>query len=333
MSKVYKLLQLNRLIKNNRLKLLLLYLAQLMNRRYYSVRIDPIYACNLRCRMCYFSGERKQSAAQLSPAEIDLVAKAYFGNAIQVAIGCGAEPTLAKNYLSLAAKAKEMGVPHISLVTNGQLITQQQLQSIDSIGIDELIISVHGTKQSSYEHFMTGAKWDKLMELLTMFTQIASNKTQLRINYTANPENIDELTDFFEVFGKFNISTLQVRPIMSIGGEFTHGFSSADFEKYSRVIYTLKEQCRCRKVKLLANINNPTYEGKNTSEPIIGEVYRYVSPAENDINGFNWRNETYRQFQKRTRWRRNIIRQAFGRTKPDSNSGFAEKYSGQYDIM
>ncbi|MBP7169403.1 MAG: hypothetical protein KBA42_03845 [Bacteroidales bacterium] len=38
---IYKLLKLNRAIRSNRLKLLLIFMVQLLNRRYYSVRIDP----------------------------------------------------------------------------------------------------------------------------------------------------------------------------------------------------------------------------------------------------------------------------------------------------
>lgn len=333
MSSIYPILRINRFIKSQRVKLFLIFVAQLVHKRYYSVRIDPIYACNLRCKMCYFSGERKPNGKQFAPTEIDHISKALFRGALQVVIGCGAEPTMAKNYLRIATKAKQYGVPNISLVTNGQLITPEQLNTIANSGIDELIISTHGTSKSTYEFFMQGAKWENLIDLLNNYSHINGKKPSLRINYTANPENIDELENFFEIFGGYDINTLQVRPIMNIGGEFKHGFNSNNIEHYNRVLLKLKENCKYRKVQLLANIKNPSYTTGNRPNPIINETYLYISPIENISEDFNWVIEDYRAFQKRTKWRKVIIQKIFTRNWNTTANNFSEKFSGQYDIM
>ncbi len=41
-------------LKNPRLKLMMLAAARLCGMRYYGIFIDPVIACNLKCRMCYF---------------------------------------------------------------------------------------------------------------------------------------------------------------------------------------------------------------------------------------------------------------------------------------
>ena len=52
---IYKLLKINKLIKNHRIKFLGLYLLHFFNKRYLAINLDPIMACNLRCKMCYFT--------------------------------------------------------------------------------------------------------------------------------------------------------------------------------------------------------------------------------------------------------------------------------------
>jgi MoaA/NifB/PqqE/SkfB family radical SAM enzyme len=60
MKNIYFLFKVNRLIKSFRIKSLGIYFLHLFGKRYYGIFLDPVYACNLRCRMCYFSDEEKR---------------------------------------------------------------------------------------------------------------------------------------------------------------------------------------------------------------------------------------------------------------------------------
>ena len=325
------------MIRSNRLKLLLIFIAQLFNKRYYSIRIDPIFACNLRCRMCYFSQSRKSESTRFTVDEIDNIAKNTFRNALQVVVGCGAEPTMYKDFINIIRKAKEAGVPNVSLVTNAQLIKYNHLVEMLDAGLDELIISIHGTTKETYERFMVGAKWDSLIEVLDGFNMARTNKlngkTLLRINYTANPDNYFELLNFFDVFAKYNIATLQVRPVMAIGGEYEQGFNVDNIGEYQKVVVELKELCNQYNVQLLANIDNPTYSDSVRPNPIVAETYKYISPNNVIDKEFDWLSETYSQYQRRTGWRKKILRKVFFHNKQMATEDLAERYSGRYDVF
>ncbi|MGE0076857.1 MAG: radical SAM protein [Bacteroidales bacterium] len=325
------------MIRSNRIKLLLIFIAQLFNKRYYSIRVDPIFACNLRCRMCYFSQSRKSDSKRFTVEDIDILAKNTFRNALQVVVGCGAEPTMYKEFIRIVRRAKEFGVPSVSVVTNGQLLTYEHLESLVDIGLDELILSIHGTKMETYERFMVGAQWEKLIDVLEKFNEIKAlkpqNKTSLRINFTANPENYGELQQFFDVFGGYNVETLQVRPVMAIGGEYEQGFNNDNIGEYQKVIIELKTLCSKHHVQLLANIDNPTYTGTGKPNPIVQETYKYISPTFVIDEGFDWQNETYRQYQGRVMWKSKIFRKVFSSFKQNNSGDLAEKYSGRYDVF
>ncbi len=332
---IYRLLKLNRSIRSNRIKLLLIFTAHILNRRYYSVRIDPIFACNLRCLMCYFSKTRKPQSQKFARDEFDLLAKSLFGNALQVVVGCGAEPTIHPDYIYLVELARRYRVPHVGLVTNGQLISKTDLEILSRVGLNELTLSVHGAGKETYEHFMVGAKWDKLIEIFENINLLKSDGKidfSLRVNYTANPDNIKELLNFFDVFGKYPINTLQVRPIMDIGGSYFTPFTNQNISEYNSVIESLRIECGKRGVTLLANTQNPGY-GEQRDNPIIAQTYKYVSPQVVVDSNFYWKTESYRHFLRRTGWHRTIVKTILYPQKPHLSTDLAERYGSQYDVL
>lgn len=334
---LYRKIKLIRKLRSGRIALLLVWLAHMLNRRYYSVRIDPVFACNLRCRMCYFSATRKPAGRSFTRQELDVLARRLFRNALQVAVGCGAEPTLSNSYLYLVRLARSHGVPTVSLVTNGQLIDYPMLYDLLKAGLSELIISIHGVSRTNYEYFMVGASWDKLHSLLADFGRIrktdAKITTALRINYTANPDNIEELERFFEVFGRYGVNTLQVRPVMAIGGEYDRAFDSDSLEEYHRVVRSLSEQCREHGVRFLVNVADPAYTRQPEYDVLVEHTYKYVSPGKVVAPDFDWMNESYRHYLSRTGWGRKMLyRIFFGSLSAEYDGDMVKTYGNRYDI-
>ncbi|MBC7748560.1 MAG: radical SAM protein, partial [Methylotenera sp.] len=231
--------------------------------RHLSLRIDPIIACNLSCLMCYFSDNdyRKNNKGKMEQAQIDRIADIMFPSALQVVLGCATEPTLYKDYVSLIKKAKDKGVPNVSLTTNGQLITREKITELIQAGCDEITLSLHGVYKELYEKFMPGATYEKLHDFLFNLKEeklrLGSKTPTLRINFTANPENVYELSDFFKVFKEYNISILQVRPVMQIGGVYNTLFiNDIDVKAYKDNLSALAENSKKCNVSLLANIGD-----------------------------------------------------------------------------
>ena len=67
----------------------------LLKKRYLGLYLDPTKACNLKCRMCFFSGEshKHPDRTQLSLDDYKSMADAMFHRVMRLQIGCGAEPT------------------------------------------------------------------------------------------------------------------------------------------------------------------------------------------------------------------------------------------------
>ena len=115
----------------------------------------------------------------------------------------------------------------MALVSNGQLLTRRDIEHFVRIGLNELVLSLHGVRKETYERLMVGASFERFIALLDTIDQVRSecegNSFRLRLNYTVSAENVEELGDFFRVLGRYHIDTIQLRPIIDLGYETYSG--------------------------------------------------------------------------------------------------------------
>jgi MoaA/NifB/PqqE/SkfB family radical SAM enzyme len=331
----YQLLKLNRLVRSHRIKFAGLLGLFWMHRRHLALRFDPTLACNLRCQMCYFSDPAFLGAVgkrqRLTRADVERIAEVFFPSALQLYIGCGTEPTTYKDFVHIIELGKRHKVPMIGLVTNGQLLTEEHLTRFVELGLDELTLSSHGVERESYEQLMRRASYDKFLEVLQHIADVKKRRgatlPELRLNYTVNPDNLAELDRFFQVYGKYQIQTLQVRPIADLGNtEYTKKDLTPFLEEYNRAVHRIEQQCRERGVRLLANYEDIAYNVKNTAAALANEVRVYLSP-EDSLPGFDWRHELYYEYRRRTKWSGKLLRNVLASPARLQTTGIALSYN------
>ena len=321
---IYKILKFNNAIKNHRVKFLGLWLLSVLNKRYLAIQLDPVLACNLRCKMCYFTDDdyvRKNMKGIFKEENIDEIADAIFKNALKLQIGCGAEPTLFKHNTKLIKVAKKHHVPYISMITNGNLLEKEDVESFSNAGLDEFILSMHGVTKETYEDLMDKGIYEKFHDILKFITEQkkVNPKLRLRINYTFNQDNFHELKDFFKVYDEYSIDIIQLRPIDKIGETTYNEFSLKKIESdYFEVANFLKTETQKRKITLLypqSIYRNETQSLKvktqNDSSYLIPYTYCYVSPKYFWKDDFDWKNETFATWKKRNNWNFTLIKNVF----------------------
>jgi molybdenum cofactor biosynthesis enzyme MoaA len=317
-----QLLKLNRVISNSRLKFLAVYFADLLQMRHTIVRFDPVNVCNLRCGMCFFSNDSWREAntgGRFTADEIEMLAKEFFPRAVSLYIGAAAEVTMYKKFINIVQKGKQYGIPFVSLTSNGQLITKEHIRAMVYLGLDELTLSTHGVRAETYERLMKNASHAKFMRLLGMVDEIrqesSSRVFSLRLNYTINPDNAEELNDFFEIYGNFDIDTIQIRPMSDFGETAYKHTSALEFvSKYQAAVAVMKRECKRRGIHLLYNDNDPAFLKDNELSPVYTEgVLRIVRPGNVWSADYNWRTESYAAYAARSGFRRKMLDYATGR--------------------
>ncbi|MEY8849402.1 radical SAM protein [Psychroserpens sp. XS_ASV72] len=312
---IYKLLQLNRKIKSHRVKFLALFLLHKLNRRYLAVNLDPVLACNLRCKMCYFTDADyvKTLKGQFKPEDLDLVAKAIFKRALKLQIGCGTEPTLYKDLVKIVELGKAHQVPYISITTNANLLTEEKIEALLKAGLNEFTISLHGVTKQSYEHFMKKASYEKFQNAFKVFSKLKKMYDfKVRINYTFNKDNFYELKDFFKHFDAEGFDILQIRPIQKIGNTEYNNFDISTLEDdYPEVISEVRTNCSANDIILMAPQTLSALKSTNQFSVIFDYTFCYISPNKFWKEGFNWREESFNEFSKKIKWSQLLLSNVF----------------------
>ena len=239
--------------------------------------------------------------------------------ALSLSVGSAAEPTMHKGFVDVVRKGKEHGVPVVSVTSNAQLLTREHLRDLARAGLDELTLSVHGVRAETYDRLMRKASHARFLHALEMVDEVRgevhARTFALRLNYTVNPDNLDELPDFFAVYGRFNIGTIQVRPMVDYGNtEYKHKSILPHMPKYLAALKVIKEECKRRGIGLLYNEDDPTYSKDNELAPVFLEgVRRIVRPDMVWAKDYDWRRESYAAYAMRSGFRRRMLDYAIGR--------------------
>lgn len=314
---------------HTRLKLALIALLHSLHKRYIGVYIDPILACNLRCKMCYFSDpERvKEMKGSLNREDVEALAHSLFSHALRLQVGCGAEPTLSPEALHLIELGKSYRVPFISLITNGNLLSYQDIEAYARAGLNELTLSLHGTTRHTYEYLMERGSFDKFLQLLEHAHAVKQcfPSLHIRINYTLNEDNLADLALFPQLLAPYAIDKVQIRPVQKIGDSAYNNFSmTLLIDNYETVLLPVQQQLCERGITVLC----PTKEkmAKTHNPPRRLDVlfeeftYYYLSPKSLGKAGIDFRTTPFDTYASRQK----ILRRIF-KAMATPNNAYQEK--------
>ena len=325
MKNIYFLLKLNRYIKSIRLKHLGIYFLHITGKRYFCIFLDPALACNLRCKMCYFSDpeKRKTLKGTFQMSELNKLADALFHRILKLQIGCGAEPSIFPHNKELILLGKAKGVPYISMTTNANLFSDKDWWELVESGLDEVTLSLHGVTKEKYEYFMENASYEKFHASMSVLTKIKRDypNFKIRVNYTVNKDNLNELSSFFQVFGNYAIDILQIRPIQKIGDSDYDEFSWEEiYEHYDSILDKIKIDCKERSITCMVPNKEDLIKSENEGSSIVQTTYCYASPQGIWHDDFNLETDTYETYAKRAKLGTRLLKNVF-RSKKSFNKG------------
>ena len=327
------------------MKLAALWLLHVLHRRYLGVFVDPVLACNYRCRMCCFSdeGERRKRRGRLTKEQIGHVAHSLFRRTLKLQIGCGAEPAMdMEGTLELVRQGRAYKVPYIAMTSNGVKLRYQDLKALCGAGLNELTISLHGVRKATYEEMMgPTADFEAFLALLQTLRRVKAEfpSFSIRVNYTMNAANVDELEDFDTLFADVPIDRLQLRPVREIGASEWRNFDLTHVaECLETVVRPLAERCRKKGITVLF----PEKEHLERFEGIGQEdvraklvalfTYINVTPMSYPTHDVHFETEDYDGYARREHIGRTMFRCIFASRRRCAETETFLSNSLNYDI-
>lgn len=129
-----------------------------------SLSVEPTTACNLRCPECP-SGLRDFSrpTGKLSPELLDRIVGDVKNYCTYINFYFQGEPYLHPNFFELVETAAKAGI-YTSTSTNAHFLDDRRAKGTVESGLDQLIISIDGTEQNTYESYRREGSLDKVIK-------------------------------------------------------------------------------------------------------------------------------------------------------------------------
>ena len=130
----------------------------------YTVMIEPTNLCNLKCPLCPTGVHELDRTNGLMDLEnfkkfIDEVQD----HVLHLRMWNWGEPFLNKNIGAMISYAKKNGM-FVNLSTNGTLITEDLAKQVIYADVDEIIVSIDGATQETYEKYRIGGDLEKVKQ-------------------------------------------------------------------------------------------------------------------------------------------------------------------------
>lgn len=234
-----------------------LSLMRFTGRRYLNVRIDTTNFCNLRCKMCYISMDKKFKRLSMDKEIFDQVANKFFSKTRMLYLSCGAEPLVNSNFTEFLDRSSEYGIPFRSFATNGMLLGKKVIDSCVDNRIEEVIVSLDGSSKETVESIRVGSDFNRIIDNLEKLDEAVSEShnhfPQIRINFTLMRSNFHELEETIHYYSEFkNVYTIDIRHMrihegMKLDDEV---LTENDQQEYDQLIKRMDRYCRERRILL-----------------------------------------------------------------------------------
>lgn len=148
--------------------------------------------CNLECAHCYIAaGPRETATAELETSEcLRIVDELLAVNPAPLVILSGGEPLLRHDLTTIAGYASQHGAT-VVVGTNGTLLTDERIDSLQRAGVSGVAVSVDSLRPSYHDNFRHGK--GSLDDTIGALGRLRSHRLDFIIQTTATKGNRGEL--------------------------------------------------------------------------------------------------------------------------------------------
>jgi radical SAM protein with 4Fe4S-binding SPASM domain len=162
--------------------------------------IEVSRACNLRCPVCPVGNGSARTYPPM-PAELFRHIVDQTCTFVQeLLLHNFGEPLLHPHIVSFVAYAKERGIRHVKMHTNGLLLSAEIAAGLVEAGLDKLKVSLDGVDQATYERYRKGGNFLALIENISRLREIrerlGSSRPLIQAQCIVMRHNEGRITEF-----------------------------------------------------------------------------------------------------------------------------------------
>lgn len=133
--------------------------------------IEPTNHCNLRCPMCPAgNGTMKRSKGTMSVPSFQSILDTVGDRVAAIFFWNYGEPFLNPHLAEMIRRAKTKGIIAVTS-TNGHFLNEKNVDALVKSGLDEIIISVEGTDQQTYERYRKSGNFQTVLDGIQLLVE------------------------------------------------------------------------------------------------------------------------------------------------------------------
>lgn len=206
-----------------------------------AVSIEPTTACNLRCPQCP-SGLRQftRPTGNLKPEVNHLILDRFGKNLQHINYYFQGEPFINPDFLNLVREARKRNI-YVVTSTNAHFISAETAKKIIDSGLSEIIISIDGTSQETYEKYRIEGQLEKVLEgtkhLSEAKAALKASNPIITFQFLVVRYNEHQIDDLYALAKKYNVDRVTLKTVQVY--DFENGNDLIpENEKYSRYVKT-----------------------------------------------------------------------------------------------
>ena len=168
------------------------------------------YACNLRCRFCYYIEDlEKGQTKDWTTAQLKRrlrIARRLGKTAVDFT---GGEPSIRRDILELISYARSIGYVDINMITNGLRLRDPEFceQLVDA-GLNDLLFSIHSPYEEEHD-YLTRVKGSH-RKIFQAMENMQALGVRFRANSVVSNINYQHVDDLFELLFPYSVKALNL---------------------------------------------------------------------------------------------------------------------------
>ncbi|NVO09558.1 MAG: radical SAM protein [Bacteroidales bacterium] len=177
----------------------------------YAAVWEITFACNMRCKHCGSSCNTTKPDELTTEEGLKLCDQIGELKLHHITLS-GGEPLMRKDWHILAKRIRENGVTP-NMITNGWLLTEDDVRKAKDAGISNIAISLDGVKETHDFMRMQGS-YDRIMSALQLLKKGGVPSSTIT---TVNKKNLHELPKIYEILKANGVGNWQLQYAMPMG--------------------------------------------------------------------------------------------------------------------
>jgi radical SAM protein with 4Fe4S-binding SPASM domain len=187
-----------------------------------SIFIEPTNTCNLKCPLCPTgSGKMKRRKGFLSFENFKKIIDEIGDYIYYLTLTNYGEPFLNKDILKIISYAKSKKII-VSILTNAQLIDRLCAAGIVDAKLDNIVISMDGSCQTSYEKYRVGGELYKVIEAIKLIREERVRKNSelpsIHIQFIVMKHNENEIQEIKDLVKDLKADKLVFKKLCNLSG-------------------------------------------------------------------------------------------------------------------